>query len=79
MENEGNTNSGKPVLISPDTEREFLLALKDYIEHVEAKIEGEWGCGRSINEIEMPDIYYDVLERLEKTTDGDPIPSNAGD
>ena len=46
----------------------FLLTLREYIEQVEAQIEGEWGIGRSLEELiasgEMPQLYSEVLRRL---------------
>jgi hypothetical protein len=50
--------------------KDFLIALKDYIEKVELQIEGEWGGGRSLAKLiskgEMPEIYDEVLSRLDK-------------
>ena len=49
-------------------DKEFLLALREYIEQVEVKIEGEWGVGRSLEELiaadGMPALYAEVLRRL---------------
>lgn len=47
---------------------EFLLAVIKYIGEVEVLIEGEWGMGRSLDEIiasdEMPALYAEALRRL---------------
>ncbi len=47
-------------------EKEFLLALRDYIEQVEVMIEKEWGTGRPLIALtannKMPRIYeLDIL------------------
>ena len=49
----------------------FLLAVKAYIERVEVKIDNEWGDCRDLEELisdgEMPALYTEVLEKLEKS------------
>ena len=49
-------------------DKEFLLALREYMEQVEVQIEGEWGVGRSLEELiaanEMSPLYAEVLRRL---------------
>jgi len=51
-------------------DKEFLLALREYIEQAEVKIEGEWGVCRSLEELisvgEMPQLYTEVLRRLDE-------------
>lgn len=51
------------------TDNEFLLAVREYIEAVEVKIEAEWGYMRDLDELisagEMPPIYAEVLKRIE--------------
>lgn len=48
---------------------EFLLALREYLEDVEILIENDRGFCRSLEELiaakKMPDIYDEVLRRLE--------------
>jgi len=48
----------------------FLMALKEYIELVEDRLEVEFGASRSLQELingkKMPVVYYDVLRRLGK-------------
>lgn len=50
------------------TEREFLEALRSYIEGVEERIDGEWGTGKSAETLirlgEMPEVYNEVISRL---------------
>ena len=50
------------------TDTDFLLALREYIERVEVQIEGEFGVGRSLEELiaddDMPPLYAEVLRRL---------------
>ena len=47
---------------------EFLLRLRKYIEQVEVVIEGEWGSGRTLEELtaehKMPPLYAEMLRRL---------------
>ena len=49
-------------------EKEFLIALRDYIERVEVMIENEWGMGKPLIALtannKMPRIYDEVLRRL---------------
>jgi hypothetical protein len=49
-------------------DKEFLLVLRKYIEQVEVQLEGEWGIGRSLDDLiaanEMPPLYEEVLRRL---------------
>ena len=52
------------------TDKEFLLAVKQYIIETEECIDGEWGACRSFEEIlnqddSVPEIYKEVMERLE--------------
>ena len=50
------------------TDNEFLLAVREYIEDMEEKIEGEWGYCRPLAQLiaakEMPPVYDEVLRRL---------------
>lgn len=50
-------------------DKEFLHRLKEYIEQAEATIEAEFGVGRELAELidtgEMPDVYAEVLRRLQ--------------
>jgi hypothetical protein len=50
-------------------DKEFLLALLEYIEQAEVEIDGEWGVGRSLDKLiaddSMPSLYAEVLRRLE--------------
>jgi hypothetical protein len=49
-------------------DKEFLLAMREYIEDVEVLIENDRGVGRSLEELiaegEMPPLYSEVLRRL---------------
>lgn len=58
-------------------DKEFLLDLKDYIEQAEERIDGECGDNRNIELLieqeEMPDVYWQVLDRLAQLT-GEPRP-----
>ena len=49
-------------------DKEFLLALREYIEEVEMLIESDRGEGRSLEEViaegEMAPLYSEVLRRL---------------
>lgn len=49
-------------------DKEFLLALREYIEQAEAEREGEWGIGRTLDRLiaegKMPPLYAEVLRRL---------------
>ncbi len=49
-------------------DKEFLLAVREYIEQVEVQIDGEWGYCRSLDELiataAMPDLYAEVLRRI---------------
>ena len=51
---------------------DFLLAVKDYIESMEVRIESEWGSGETLSELIeqgcMPDLYKEVLRRVKKET-----------
>jgi len=48
--------------------KDYLEGVKGYIEDSEYNVDGEWGSGRSINEIimdgDMPALYQDTLDRL---------------
>ena len=50
------------------TDRDFLLALKDYFEIVEVQIDKEWGASRELDALiadgEMPSEYEEILSRL---------------
>ena len=50
------------------SDKEFFLKLKRYIEDAEHKIDGEWGHCRSVEQLisdgEMPDLYFQVLQRI---------------
>lgn len=49
-------------------EQAFLMALKDYIEQAETGLmeaeDEDWDLARAIADGDMPEIYYEVLERL---------------
>jgi len=49
-------------------DKEFLLAVREYIEQVEVQIDGEWGSCRRLDELiadaDMPELYAEVLRRL---------------
>lgn len=51
-------------------DKEFLLALREYIEQTEVKIDSEFGMGwplsRLISENRMPEIYAEVLRRVDE-------------
>lgn len=51
-------------------DKTFLLALRDYIEITEERIEGEWGACRPLKDLiaegQMPNVYAEVLRRLER-------------
>lgn len=46
----------------------FLKAVREYIEQVEVKIDGEWGMCRELDQLiaegDMPALYAEVLRRL---------------
>ena len=50
-------------------DKTFLEQIKLYIENAEETIDGEWGSARSlaqlIREEEMPELYHEVLRRLD--------------
>ena len=52
------------------TEKQFLEELKKYIEVMEERVDEEWGDSRPLSGLiqdgEMPDIYAEVLTRLER-------------
>ena len=54
------------------SDSDFLLSVKDYIESMEVRIESEWGSGRTLSELFeqgcMPDLYKEVLRRIEDST-----------
>ena len=47
----------------------FLNCIRQYIEEMEVKIEGEWGNCRSLQDLisagEMPELYHQVTERIK--------------
>ncbi len=49
-------------------DKEFLQAVREYIEQAEVQIEGEWGTCRNLDELiaeaSMPELYAEVLRRL---------------
>jgi len=51
-------------------DKEFLLSIKSYIEREEIANDAGWGMGRNLKELiiddDMPDIYAEVIKRLEK-------------
>ena len=51
---------------------DFLLSVRNYIERMEVRIESEWGSGRTLSELFeqgcMPDLYKEVLRRIEDFT-----------
>ena len=48
---------------------ELLLEIKEYIEDMEVKVDGEWGCCRKLQQLikdkEMPNIYRKVLKEIK--------------
>jgi hypothetical protein len=55
------------------TDLEFLIAAKSYIEDMEETVDGEWGGGRSFEELIklglMPEpLYSEVICRLKALT-----------
>jgi len=48
---------------------EFLTQIKTYIEQMEVAVDGEWGAGRSLEQLvkenEMPELYFEVLNRIK--------------
>jgi len=55
------------------TDLEFLIAAKSYIEYMEETVDGEWGIGRSFEELLkvglMPEpLYSEVIDRLQALT-----------
>ena len=50
------------------SDKEFLEAIKLYIEEQEVVSDGEWGYARSLDELivdgVMPEIYSEVIRRL---------------
>ena len=55
------------------TDLEFLIAAKSYIEYMEETVDGEWGIGRSFEELLkvglMPEpLYSEVIHRLQALT-----------
>ncbi len=61
--------------------REFLLAIKAYIEQTEEATDGEWGSCRSLDKLiaagEMPDLYAETLRRLDALAE--PTPGERGE
>jgi hypothetical protein len=57
------------------TEQELLEAVRKYIEWAEVKIDGEWGSTYSLEKLiamnEMPEIYSEILKRIELLDKGD--------
>lgn len=53
--------------------RDILLEAKEYIEKMEVKIDGEWGIGRTLWELQnegyMPNLYNRVIEALNGQSD----------
>jgi hypothetical protein len=49
-------------------DKEFLCALREYIEATQVDLEGEFGIGRSLKELissgSMPDVYLEVIRRM---------------
>ena len=47
----------------------YLLQVKTYIEDTEVSNDGEWGLGRTLEELielkSMPKVYYDTLALIE--------------
>lgn len=62
------------------TDREFLLAVQDYIEGAEEACEGEFGSGRSLRTLiaegRMPALHAEVIRRLSQPSS--PIPGAVG-
>ena len=50
-------------------ELQFLKEVKEYIEGTEVDNDGEWGSGRTLEELieqkEMPELYQKVLELIK--------------
>jgi hypothetical protein len=57
------------------TEQELLEAVRKYIEWAEVKINSEWGSTYSLEKLiamnEMPEIYGEILKRIELLDKGD--------
>lgn len=53
--------------------RRILEAVKAYIEEMEVKVDGEWGCVRELEELirdgDMPALYREVTELLQNDVD----------
>ena len=47
----------------------FLQEVRNYIEETEVAMDGEWGFGRTLQELiaekRMPALYAEVLQRLQ--------------
>jgi hypothetical protein len=58
------------------SDKEFFLKLKQYIEDAEHQIDGEWGNGRSVEQLisdgAMPDLYFQVLQRITSVAQPEP-------
>lgn len=64
--------------MTKQTDNEFLMALREYIERVEEQLDAEYGLGRSVEELtaknEMPDVYAEVLRRIALNAPASPNP-----
>ena len=53
-------------------DKEFLFELKKYIEEMVETLEGEWGVGKSLEQIiadgGMPPLYDEALRRISIAT-----------
>ena len=51
-------------------DKDFLLQLKIYIENMEEKVDNEWGSCRKVEKLitdgKMPEIYFEILDRLKE-------------
>jgi 8-oxo-dGTP pyrophosphatase MutT (NUDIX family) len=49
-------------------DKEFLCALREFIEETQVDLDGEFGIGRSLKELissgSMPDVYFEVIRRI---------------
>ena len=65
------------------SDKEFFLKLKQYIEDVEHQIDGEWGNCRSVEQLisdgAMPDLYFQVLQRITSLARPAPEPGEVGE
>ena len=59
--------------MSDMTLKNFLYRVKQYIENQQVTIDGEWGVGRSVEELiadgEMPELWHEVCAAINELED----------